>query len=137
MAADDTYARPAGTLDRIRHACDCARLPEVLDARGLSLDTGTPETVVRVLLAGGRAEEMPVAQRVRQRLDFLRETRRREDHPARPGRRRRAGAQGAGAVTGTPGGTPCPARRPDAPATRRGTGVADGCRSSRSCRDRR
>ncbi|MYX95317.1 hypothetical protein GT045_10970 [Streptomyces sp. SID486] len=70
MAADDTYARPAGTLDRIRHACDCARLTEVLDARGLSLDTGTPETVVRVLLAGGRAEEMPVAQRVRQRLDF-------------------------------------------------------------------
>ncbi|GAA2775779.1 hypothetical protein GCM10010521_62930 [Streptomyces rameus] len=79
MAADDAYARLAGTLERIRHASGCARLTDVLDAQGLSLETGIPEPAVRTLLAGGRAETIPVAQRVRQRLDFLRETRRRDD----------------------------------------------------------
>ncbi|WP_225829201.1 helix-turn-helix transcriptional regulator [Streptomyces naphthomycinicus] len=79
MAADDAYARLAGTLERIRHASGSARLTDVLDAQDLSWETGIPEHVVRSLLAGGRAEEISVAERVRQRLDLLRETRRRED----------------------------------------------------------
>ncbi|WEO94233.1 XRE family transcriptional regulator [Streptomyces sp. FXJ1.172] len=79
MAADDAYARLAGTLERIRHAAGDAELTEVLEPDGLSFDTGIPEAVVRTLLAGGRAEDIPVAQRVRQRLDFVRETRRRDD----------------------------------------------------------
>jgi transcriptional regulator with XRE-family HTH domain len=79
VAADDAYARLAGTLERIHHASDRAELTDVLNARDLSFETGIPEAVVRTLLAGGRAEAVSVAERVRQRLDLLRETRRRED----------------------------------------------------------
>ncbi|MFF1282874.1 helix-turn-helix transcriptional regulator [Streptomyces sp. NPDC058299] len=79
MAADDAYARLAGTLERIQRASGRAELSEVLDSADLSYETGIPESVVLTLLAGGRAEDISVAERVRQRLDFLRETRRRAD----------------------------------------------------------
>ncbi|MGW2461811.1 helix-turn-helix transcriptional regulator [Streptomyces sp. NPDC001761] len=79
MAADDAYTRLAGTLERIHRASGCGDLTDVLNAQDLSFETGIPEALVRTLLAGGRAEEASVAERVRQRLDFLRETRRRED----------------------------------------------------------
>ncbi|MEU3830708.1 XRE family transcriptional regulator [Streptomyces sp. SID486] len=55
------------------------RLPEALDVAGLSYRTGIPVGTVVELLCGGRAAETCLAQRVRQRLDFIRETRRRPD----------------------------------------------------------
>ncbi|MFF7977288.1 helix-turn-helix transcriptional regulator [Streptomyces sp. NPDC007905] len=79
MAAEDAYARLAGTLERIQHASGRSELVNVLNTKDLSFETGIPESVVRTLLAGGRAQEISVAERVRQRLDFLRETRRRDD----------------------------------------------------------
>ncbi|MFF5532760.1 helix-turn-helix transcriptional regulator [Streptomyces cinerochromogenes] len=79
MAADDAYARLAGTLERLHHAVGRCELTDVLNTQDLSFETGIPQAVVEVLLAGGRAEEVSVAERVRQRLDLLRETRRRED----------------------------------------------------------
>ncbi|MBY8840932.1 helix-turn-helix transcriptional regulator [Streptomyces sp. SP2-10] len=79
MAADDAYARLAGTLERIQCASGHTELTRALSTEDLSYETGIPEPVVVNLLAGGRAEETSVAQRVRQRLDFLRETRRRGD----------------------------------------------------------
>ncbi|GGS77770.1 helix-turn-helix transcriptional regulator [Streptomyces cinerochromogenes] len=79
MAADDAYARLAGTLERLHHAVGPGALTDVLNTRDLSFETGIPQAVVEDLLAGGRAREVSVAERVRQRLDLLRETRRRED----------------------------------------------------------
>ncbi|KUO22430.1 transcriptional regulator [Streptomyces dysideae] len=54
-------------------------LAEVLDVGGLSFRTGIPADVVAVLLAGGTVPETSLSDRVRQRLDFVRETRRRPD----------------------------------------------------------
>ncbi|MEU6669269.1 helix-turn-helix domain-containing protein [Streptomyces sp. NPDC046727] len=79
MAADDAYARLAGTLERIQHASGHAELVDIVDVEDLSFETGIPEPVVRALLSGGRAEEISVTERVRRRLDFLRETRLRDD----------------------------------------------------------
>ncbi|WP_369228543.1 helix-turn-helix transcriptional regulator (plasmid) [Streptomyces sp. R39] len=76
---DDPYARLAGSLERIRRAAGTSDLARVLRAEDLSSETGIPAEVVQRLLTGGRAEETSVADRVRQRLDFLRTTRLRDD----------------------------------------------------------
>ncbi|MEU2419560.1 XRE family transcriptional regulator [Streptomyces sp. NPDC007851] len=55
------------------------RLSEVLDVADLSQRTGIPAGVVAELLAGGTAPQTGLAERVRQRLDFIRENRRRPD----------------------------------------------------------
>ncbi|WP_046728344.1 hypothetical protein [Streptomyces humi] len=55
------------------------RLSEVLDVADLSQRTGIPVGVVAELLAGGTAPQTGLAERVRQRLDFIRENRRRPD----------------------------------------------------------
>ncbi|MCG7203907.1 MULTISPECIES: XRE family transcriptional regulator [Streptomyces] len=55
------------------------RLSEVLDVADLSHRTGIPVGVVAELLAGGTAPQTGLAERVRQRLDFIRENRRRPD----------------------------------------------------------
>lgn len=79
MAADDAYGQLAGTLERIRRAAGRSDLSEVLNTEELSLETGIPESVVLTLLEGGQAAGTTMPERVRQRLDFLRETRRRDD----------------------------------------------------------
>src|SRR5262245_30583890 len=55
------------------------RLADVLDVAGLSYTTGVPVQTVTALLAGREVPETNLEDRVRQRLDFLRETRRRPD----------------------------------------------------------
>ncbi|MEU2714833.1 XRE family transcriptional regulator [Streptomyces sp. NPDC007205] len=76
----DAYASLAAVLDRLGELTGRpGRLPEVLDVADLSHRTGIPVSVVVELLAGGRAPETSLAGRVRQRLDFIRETRRRPD----------------------------------------------------------
>jgi transcriptional regulator with XRE-family HTH domain len=76
----DAYAPLAGVLERLGELTGRpGRLPEVLDVAGLSHRTGIPAEVVARLLAGGAAPEVGLAERVRQRLDFIRETRRRPD----------------------------------------------------------
>ncbi|MFB7495782.1 XRE family transcriptional regulator [Streptomyces sp. NPDC056161] len=80
MAAEDAYARLGETLERLAHAAGRPeRLTDALDVDDLSLRAGVPEGVVRSLLDGGRADETSVAERVRQRLELLRRTRRRPD----------------------------------------------------------
>ncbi|MGW7789558.1 hypothetical protein [Streptomyces tricolor] len=74
----DAYASLADVLDRLGELTGRpGRLPETLDVAGLSYRTGIPVGVVVELLSGGRAPETCLAQRVRQRLDFIRESRRR------------------------------------------------------------
>ncbi|MFF8727623.1 XRE family transcriptional regulator [Streptomyces sp. NPDC015171] len=76
----DTYASLAEVLGRLGElTCRPGRLPETLDVAGLSYRTGIPVGVVVDLLCGGRAAEATLDQRVRQRLDFIRESRRRPD----------------------------------------------------------
>ncbi|MBL1104682.1 helix-turn-helix transcriptional regulator [Streptomyces sp. 5-8] len=76
----DAYAALAEVLDRLGELTGRpGRLPEALDVAGLSYRTGIPVGTVVELLSGGRAAETCLAQRVRQRLDFIRETRRRPD----------------------------------------------------------
>ncbi|MEU2440027.1 XRE family transcriptional regulator [Streptomyces rubradiris] len=76
----DVYAALADVLDRLGELTGRpGRLPEALDVAGLSYRTGIPVGVVVELLSGGRARETCLAHRVRQRLDFIRETRRRPD----------------------------------------------------------
>ncbi|KMS87834.1 helix-turn-helix transcriptional regulator [Streptomyces flaveolus] len=76
----DAYASLADVLDRLGELTGRpGRLPEALDVVGLSHRTGIPVGVVVDLLSGGRAPETGLAERVRQRLDFIRETRRRPD----------------------------------------------------------
>ncbi|EFL31873.1 transcriptional regulator [Streptomyces viridochromogenes DSM 40736] len=55
------------------------RLSEVLDVAALSYRTGIPAETVTALLEGRRLPETSLGDRVRQRLDFVRETRRRPD----------------------------------------------------------
>ncbi|MFI6009177.1 XRE family transcriptional regulator [Streptomyces sp. NPDC051243] len=55
------------------------RLAEVLDVADLSYRTGIPTETVAALLAGRSVPETSLSDRVRQRLDFVRETRRRPD----------------------------------------------------------
>ncbi|GGX11193.1 XRE family transcriptional regulator [Streptomyces chartreusis] len=54
-------------------------LADVLDVAELSYATGMPAETVVALLAGRSVPETNLDERVRQRLDFLRETRRRPD----------------------------------------------------------
>ncbi|MFE2536874.1 XRE family transcriptional regulator [Streptomyces sp. NPDC059371] len=80
----DTYALLTETLERLAHATGERRdrLSDTFDAKELvqlSYETGLPVAVVVDLLNGGRAPRTSVSDRVRQRLVFLRETRRRED----------------------------------------------------------
>ncbi|WP_030744743.1 helix-turn-helix transcriptional regulator [Streptomyces sp. NRRL S-31] len=76
----DAYAALADVLDRLGELTGRpGRLPEALDVAGLSYRTGVPVGVVVDLLSGGRATETSLAERVRRRLDFIRETRRRPD----------------------------------------------------------
>ncbi|MGW4565926.1 XRE family transcriptional regulator [Streptomyces sp. NPDC004561] len=76
----DAYASLAELLVRLGELTGRpGRLPEALDVADLSHRTGIPVGVVVDLLGGGRAPEACLAQRVRQRLDFIRETRRRPD----------------------------------------------------------
>lgn len=55
------------------------RLAETLDVGDLSYRTGIPAETVATLLAGGSAPETGLGERVRQRLEFVRQTRRRSD----------------------------------------------------------
>jgi transcriptional regulator with XRE-family HTH domain len=70
----------AGVLARLGELTGrSGRLSEVLDVADLSHRTGIPVGTVAELLAGGTAPEAGLAERVRQRLDFIRENRRRPD----------------------------------------------------------
>jgi transcriptional regulator with XRE-family HTH domain len=76
----DAYASLAELLERLGELTGRpGRLPEALDVADLSHRTGVPVGTVVDLLGGGRAPETCLAGRVRQRLDFIRETRRRPD----------------------------------------------------------
>ncbi|MGW7541038.1 XRE family transcriptional regulator [Streptomyces sp. NPDC054770] len=76
----DTHAPLTVVLQRLGELTGRpGRLPEVLDVADLSYRTGIPVAVVAELLAGGAAPETGLAERVRQRLDFIRENRRRPD----------------------------------------------------------
>ncbi|AYN41585.1 XRE family transcriptional regulator [Streptomyces dangxiongensis] len=76
----DSYASLTEVLARLGELTGRpGRLPEVLDVSGLSYRTGVAAGTVVELLRGGRVSEPCLAQRVRQRLDFIRETRRRPD----------------------------------------------------------
>ncbi|MFF9085175.1 XRE family transcriptional regulator [Streptomyces sp. NPDC014991] len=76
----DAYASLAEVLERLGELTGRpGRLSEVLDVTGLSYRTGIPAGTVVELLHGGQVSEPCLAQRVRQRLDFIRETRRRPD----------------------------------------------------------
>ncbi|PKW07530.1 hypothetical protein SAMN05428944_5400 [Streptomyces sp. 1222.5] len=76
----DAYADLADVLRRLGELTGRpGRLPEALDVADLSRRTGVPVAVVAELLDGGRAPETMLTQRVRQRLDFIRENRRRPD----------------------------------------------------------
>jgi transcriptional regulator with XRE-family HTH domain len=76
----DAHAPLTGVLERLGELTGRpGRLPEVLDVADLSYRTGIPVGVVAELLAGGAAPEAELAERVRQRLDFIRENRRRPD----------------------------------------------------------
>ena len=79
-SVSDAYTSLAEVLARIGELTGRpGRLPEVVDVADLSHRTGIPVGTVVELLGGGRAPEAGLAQRVRQRLDFIRETRRRPD----------------------------------------------------------
>ncbi|OII63585.1 transcriptional regulator [Streptomyces sp. CC53] len=76
----DAHAPLADVLARISELTGRpGRLTDVLDVGDLSYRTGVPVDVVADLLAGRPAPEVPLADRVRQRLEFVRETRRRPD----------------------------------------------------------
>ncbi|MEW1771859.1 XRE family transcriptional regulator [Streptomyces sp. NPDC086777] len=76
----DARAPLTGVLERLGELTGRpGRLCEVLDVADLSYRTGIPVGVVAELLAGGAAPEAGLAERVRQRLDFIRENRRRPD----------------------------------------------------------
>jgi transcriptional regulator with XRE-family HTH domain len=76
----DAYASLAELLEQLGELTGRPeRLPEALDVADLSHRTGVPVGTVVDLLGGGRAPETCLAGRVRQRLDFIRETRRRPD----------------------------------------------------------
>ncbi|MER5523559.1 XRE family transcriptional regulator [Streptomyces sp. NPDC002677] len=76
----DAHAPLAGVLVRLGELTGRpGRLSEVLDVADLSYRTGIPVGTVAELLCGGTAPETGLAERVRQRLDFIRENRRRAD----------------------------------------------------------
>ncbi|KPI02204.1 hypothetical protein OK074_5388 [Actinobacteria bacterium OK074] len=78
----DAYGALAETLGRMAEVTDrhVPSLPGELNQEELAYRTGVPADAVAVLLAGGRVPDEPdLATRVRQRLEFLRQTRRRPD----------------------------------------------------------
>ncbi len=76
----DTHGSLAGIRERLEELTGRpGRLAEVLDVADLSYRTGIPAELVADLLSGGTAPETSLSERVRQRLDFVRETRRRPD----------------------------------------------------------
>ncbi len=93
MAADDAYATPAGTAERVRPAAGRREPAGVPDSREPSYGTGTAEPAVPNPPSGRRAGGTAVAERVRRRPDFPRGTRRRADGRRFPPKR---------VATGTP-----------------------------------
>ncbi|MEU1159581.1 XRE family transcriptional regulator [Streptomyces sp. NPDC005921] len=76
----DAHAPLTGVLERLGELTGRpGRLSEVLDVAELSYRTGIPVGAVAELLVGRAAPEAGLAERVRQRLDFIRENRRRPD----------------------------------------------------------
>ncbi|MEU9451686.1 XRE family transcriptional regulator [Streptomyces sp. NPDC048277] len=76
----DAHAPLTGVLSRLGELTGRpGRLSEALDVADLSYRTGIPVGTVAELLAGRAAPEVELAERVRQRLDFIRENRRRPD----------------------------------------------------------
>ncbi|MFF0592126.1 XRE family transcriptional regulator [Streptomyces antibioticus] len=70
----------AAARERLEELTDSrGRLAEALDVGDLSYRTGIPAGTVAALLAGEDVPETALGARVRQRLDFVRETRRRPD----------------------------------------------------------
>ncbi|MFE8012393.1 XRE family transcriptional regulator [Streptomyces antibioticus] len=70
----------AAARERLEELTDGrGRLAEALDVGDLSYRTGIPAGTVAALLAGEDVPETALGARVRQRLDFVRETRRRPD----------------------------------------------------------
>ncbi|MGW1783926.1 helix-turn-helix domain-containing protein [Streptomyces sp. NPDC002143] len=70
----DAYARLADTLERLCRASGqpIHQLPTVLSVSELSERSAIPEAEIVTLLQGRQVDESPVADRVRERLDFLR-----------------------------------------------------------------
>lgn len=75
----DAHASLADLLERLDELTGGRDLAEVLDVADLSYRTGIPAETVVALLAGRSGPETDLGDRVRQRLDFVRETRRRPD----------------------------------------------------------
>ncbi|GAB7108164.1 hypothetical protein JCM4814A_64780 [Streptomyces phaeofaciens JCM 4814] len=76
----DAHVSLAEARKRLEELTDSpGRLAEMLDVDDLSYRTGIPAATVATLLAGGSVPETGLGERVRQRLDFVRETRRRPD----------------------------------------------------------
>ncbi|MFF3938158.1 XRE family transcriptional regulator [Streptomyces phaeofaciens] len=76
----DAHVSLAEARKRLEELTDRpGRLAETLDVDDLSYRTGIPAATVATLLAGGSVPETGLGERVRQRLDFVRETRRRPD----------------------------------------------------------
>lgn len=76
----DAHASLAELLERLKELTGQADgLAEVLDVAALSYRAGIPTETVADLLAGRSVPETSLGDRVRQRLDFVRETRRRPD----------------------------------------------------------
>ncbi|MET9102591.1 XRE family transcriptional regulator [Streptomyces antibioticus] len=76
----DAHGSLAEARERLEELTDSrGRLAEALDVGDLSYRTGIPAGTVAALLAGGDVPETALGARVRQRLDFVRETRRRPD----------------------------------------------------------
>lgn len=76
----DAHVSLAEARKRLEELTDRpGRLAETLDVDDLSYRTGIPAATVAALLAGGSVPETGLGERVRQRLDFVRETRRRPD----------------------------------------------------------
>ncbi|MEY9991065.1 transcriptional regulator with XRE-family HTH domain [Streptomyces sp. V4I8] len=76
----DAHASLAELLERLKELTGQSdRLAEALDVAALSYRAGIPTETVADLLAGRSVPETSLGDRVRQRLDFVRETRRRPD----------------------------------------------------------
>ncbi|MGW0825232.1 XRE family transcriptional regulator [Streptomyces sp. NPDC002845] len=71
----------ADTLERISQVTghEIPSLPEILNVEDLAKRSGVPADVVAALLSGREVPEPDLAARVRQRLEFVRQTQRRPD----------------------------------------------------------
>lgn len=77
----DAYAPLAETLERIAKVTghEVQDLPAILDVDDLAYRSGVPTDVVAALLSGNESPEADLTTRVRQRLEFVRQTRLRPD----------------------------------------------------------